>query len=112
MTDFGINHTDLRTLAAGLLSTAGADGAEAATVADILVWSDLAGRSTQGVWRLTVLLPRLRDGLIRSPCCPEFIRKTDGIAVMDGREGFGQYVGHVAMTGAIEQARSAGIGLV
>jgi LDH2 family malate/lactate/ureidoglycolate dehydrogenase len=107
-----IKHKDLRALAAGLLSSAGADASEAATVADILVWADLAGRSTQGVWRLTVLLPRLRDGFMRSPSSPEFIQTANGILLVDGHDGLGQYVGHLAMTRAIELARATGIGLV
>jgi ureidoglycolate dehydrogenase (NAD+) len=107
-----IQHKDLRDLAASLLSSAGADPAESARVADILVWADLAGRSTQGVWRLTVILPRLRDGFMRSPSSPEFIQKTDGILLVDGHDGFGQYIGHVAMARAIELARTTGVGLV
>src|SRR5256885_1941239 len=101
-----INHQDLRDLAAKLLTAAGTDALEAATIADVLVWADLAGRSTQGVWRLTVLLPRLRGGFVRSPCSPGFIQKTDAMVLVDGHDGFGQYVGHVAMARAIELARA------
>lgn len=106
-----VPHKDLRSFTASLLAAAGTTDDEAQIIADVLVWADLAGRNTQGVWRLTVMLPRLRDGLIRSPCAPEFSRQAEGIAVVDGHNGFGQYVGHVAMMKAIELARSRGIGM-
>jgi LDH2 family malate/lactate/ureidoglycolate dehydrogenase len=111
MIDRRINHKDLRDFAAKLLTAAGTDAQEASTIAEVLVWADLAGRSTQGVWRLTVLLPRLRGGFVRSPCSPNFTRKTDAIVSVDGHDGFGQYVGHVAMARAIELARAGGMGV-
>ena len=111
MTKARIDHKNLRDLAAQLLCGAGADAAEAAVIADNLVWADLAGRVTQGVWRLTVLLPRLRSGLIRSPCAPELIRKADSMVVVDGHDGFGPCVGSMAMMKAIELARGSGMGL-
>src|SRR5260370_35433676 len=49
---------------------------------------------------------------MRSPSSPEFIQKTDGILLVDGHDGFGQYIGHVAMARAIESARTTGVGLV
>src|SRR6266446_7575648 len=112
MMDRRINHKDLRDLVAGLLSSAGTETLEAAKVADILVWADLVGRSSQGIWRLKELLPRLRAGFIQSPCSPEFMQKSDGIVLVDGHNGFGRYVGHMAMSRAIELARRCGMGLV
>lgn len=111
MIDRRINHKDLRDLAAALLSAGGTDKSEVGTIADILVWTDLVGRSSQGIWRLKELLPRLRAGLIESPCSPKFTQKADGIVLVDGHNGFGRYVGHVAMSRAIELARRCGIGL-
>jgi LDH2 family malate/lactate/ureidoglycolate dehydrogenase len=106
-----INHKDLRDFAAALLSASGTDESEVGTIADILVWADLVGRSSQGIWCLKVLLPRLRAGFIQSPCSPEFTQKTDGVVLVDGHNGFGRYVGHVGMSRAIELARRCGIGL-
>jgi LDH2 family malate/lactate/ureidoglycolate dehydrogenase len=111
MIDRRINHKDLRDLAAALLSAGGTDESEVDTIADILVWADLVGRSSQGIWRLKELLPRLRAGLIESPCSPEFTQTRDGIVLVDGHNGFGRYVGHVAMSRAIELARRCGVGL-
>ena len=111
MIDRRINHKDLRDLAVALLSASGTDESEVGTIADILVWADLVGRSTQGIWCLKALLQRLRAGFIQSPCSPEFMQKTDGIVLVDGHNGFGRYVGHVGMSRAIELAQRCGIGL-
>ncbi|HEY4780195.1 MAG TPA: hypothetical protein VIH54_00155, partial [Chthoniobacterales bacterium] len=69
----------MRDLAVALLSASGTDESEVGTIADILIWADLVGRSTQGIWYLKTLLQRLRAGFIQSPCSPEFMQKTDGI---------------------------------
>jgi LDH2 family malate/lactate/ureidoglycolate dehydrogenase len=111
MIDRRINHKDLRDLAAALLSASGTDESEVGTIADILIWADLVGRSTQGIWCLKTLLHRLRAAFIQSPCSPEFTQRRDGIVLVDGHNGFGRYVGHVAMLRAIELARRCGIGL-
>ncbi|MEE3716407.1 Ldh family oxidoreductase [Tumidithrix elongata RA019] len=111
MAETRIDHQQLRNLASELLMAAGTDVSEATVIADNLVWADLMGRFTQGVWRLTVLLPRLRSGLIHSPCLPKFIQKADGVMIVDGNNGFGHYIGHVAMTKAIELAQCHGTGL-
>jgi LDH2 family malate/lactate/ureidoglycolate dehydrogenase len=111
MIDRRINHKDLRDLAVALLSAGGADESEVCTIADILIWADLVGRSTQGIWCLKTLLQRLHAGFIQSPCSPEFTQRRDGIVLVDGHNGFGRYVGHVGMLQAIELARRCGIGL-
>jgi LDH2 family malate/lactate/ureidoglycolate dehydrogenase len=111
MIDRKINHKDLRDLAAALLSASGTDESEVGTIADILIWADLVGRSTQGIWCLKTLLQRLQAGFIQSPCSPEFTQRTDSIVLVDGHNGFGRYVGHVTMSRAIELARRCGIGL-
>src|SRR5258708_28929094 len=111
MIDRRINHKDLRDLAAALLSASGTDESEVGTIADILIWADLVGRSTQGIWCLKTLLHRLRAGFIQSPCSPQFTQSRDGIVLVDGHNGFSRYVGHVAMLRAIEPARRCVIGL-
>jgi LDH2 family malate/lactate/ureidoglycolate dehydrogenase len=106
-----INHKALREFVAALLLANGTDQTESRTIADILVWTDLVGRSSQGTWRLKELLPRLRAGLIQSPCSPELTRKADGVLLVDGHNGFGRYVGHMAMLRTIELARRCGVAI-
>jgi LDH2 family malate/lactate/ureidoglycolate dehydrogenase len=93
------------------LSAAGADRREAPVIASALIWSDLIGRGNHGVWRLPAYLKRLQRGLIVSPCEPASTRPAPAVVLVDGRGGFGHYVGHVAMTRAIEVAAEQGIGV-
>lgn len=112
MTHGRINDKDLRAFAASLLTAAGTIPEEADITAKALVWADLVGRPTQGVWRLKEICPRVRRGLIRSPCEPEFIQTREGVFQVDGRNGSGRYVGHLGMEKAIETARRHGVCLV
>ncbi len=88
------------------------DASEAAIIARVFVWFDLVGRMTQGVWRLPVYLKRYRAGLIASPSQAEFERKSETTYILHGRNGFGQYLGHVAMEKAVALARKYGAGVV
>lgn len=99
----------LQLLATELLVAAGADEAEAAVVAEILVWGDLTERPNQGVWRLPVLCQRLRRRLYTSPCTSEVTMRTPSLGCVDAGNGLGHYVAHQAMLVAIEQAKQAGI---
>jgi LDH2 family malate/lactate/ureidoglycolate dehydrogenase len=76
------------------------------------VWTDLVGRHTHGVRRLPIYLKRFGLGLMRSPCNPQFTQKSTAIHMADGNGGFGQYLGHLAMSKAIDIANEHGIGLV
>lgn len=95
-----------------LLQKSKIDPKEASVIAEIFTWFDLAGRYTQGLWRLLAYLKRFQAGLIKSPCAPEFIQKSDTICIIDGHDGFGYYLGHIAMVHAIEMSRNYGLGLV
>jgi LDH2 family malate/lactate/ureidoglycolate dehydrogenase len=112
MTETKIDHKQLKEFTLQLLCASGGDVTEAEIVADVLVWSNLVGRESQGVWRLKELLPSLRSGAISSPCYPDFMQKTDSVVVMDAHHGFGRYAGQVAMQKSIEMARQFGVGLV
>jgi LDH2 family malate/lactate/ureidoglycolate dehydrogenase len=95
-----------------VLLAAGVDPREAPIIADVFVWFDLIGRHAQGVERLPVYLKRLELGLIVSPCYPELVRKSDAIYLLNGNDGFGHYLGHVAMSRAIDIAAERGVGVV
>ena len=107
-----IGHEELRKVICSVLRAGGTDATEATVVADVLVWNQLAGRCTQGVERFPVYLKRYLRGLIKSPCHPEYVRQKDTICVVSGNDGFGQYLGHIAMSEAIDLAEQHGVGLV
>jgi ureidoglycolate dehydrogenase (NAD+) len=112
MSEIRIAHKSLRRFALDLILASGADPEEAEIIADAYLWTDLVGRHTQGISRLPVYLKRLRLGLIKSPCRPDFIKHAEAVCIVDGHDGFGLYLGHVAMQKATEIAREYGIGSV
>jgi LDH2 family malate/lactate/ureidoglycolate dehydrogenase len=102
----------LTAFAEEMLAAAGADREQAAAVAEVLVWSDSVGRSNQGVWRLPILCKRLSAGLFRCPCRPRIDDRAPALALMDGDNGIGHFVGRVAADLAIERAARHGVAAV
>ena len=91
---------------------AGVDPKEAAVLAKVLVWSDMISRPEQGVWRLPTYLKRFKHGLIRSPCHAYTATRRKAVSLVDGRNGFGQVIGQLAMRRAIRLATDFGVGVV
>ncbi len=94
------------------LVAAGADQTEAQLQAEIMSWSDCAGRDTQGIWRLPMMVERLQKKLHHSPANIQIKLVAPAVATMDGDAGLGYVVAHKAMSKAIEIAQSQGIGCV
>lgn len=107
-----IAHAELLAFARAALRAAGACEAQARAVAEVLVWSDLAGRASQGVWRLPILVERLKQGGIRGDARPRFEPRAPGVGVVHGAGGAGHHVATVAMAHAIALARANGTGAV
>jgi ureidoglycolate dehydrogenase (NAD+) len=112
MNSIKVDHKILQKFVYNILCASGVDSKEAAIIAGVIVWIDLVGRYAQGVGRLHVYLKRLPNDLIKSPCHPEFKQKSDTIYLLNGNDGFGHYLGHIAMSKAIDTADQHGIGLV
>ncbi len=112
MTIHKVQHQELQKFVINLLRNQGVSGEEAEIIARHLVWNDMVGRYNHGTSRLPAYLKRLEQGLISSPCNPQFEVKSNAVTVIHGNDGFGQYLGHIGMTKAIEAADAHGIGLV
>ncbi len=95
-----------------LLEKAGCDNEQGDRFVEALIWSDLVGRSMHGVWRLPAYLARLEAKLIKCPCTPTLRSDRQAVAVMDGDQGLGHFVGYEAMNCAIGKARKFGLGAV
>ena len=102
----------LTTFAEEVLAASGADQEQASAVAEVLVWSDSVGRANQGVWRLPILCKRLSAGLFRCPCQLRIVDRAPAVALIDGDNGMGHFVGRVAADVAIERAASHGVAAV
>jgi ureidoglycolate dehydrogenase (NAD+) len=107
-----VSWESLQRFACQLLCSAGVAEQEADLVASGLVWADLVGRHTHGVERLAIYLKRFRHGLISSPCNAEFIRHSETISTLRGNNGFGHYLGQIAISRPIEIAGRHGLGVV
>ena len=90
----------------------GAADRQASVLADVLVWSDLVGRSSYGVSRLPILCERLGQNAINGGSNPQFSQKAPAMGILDGDGGSGHYVGDIAMRRAVELARGNGVGCV
>ncbi len=112
MSSIKIDHKTLQKFTFDILCASGVDSKEATIIAGVFVWFDLIGRYAQGVGRLHVYLKRLPNNLIKSPCHPEFDQKCDTIHLLNGNDGFGHYLGHIAMSKAIDIADQHGVGIV
>ena len=107
-----ISHVELKNFVLQLLGKVGALNGQSRVFAEALVWSDLIGRPTHGVWRLPSYLRRIEEKLINCPCRPRLHAGGPAVALLDGDEGLGHYVGHRAMLVAIDRAAEFGIGAV
>ncbi|MCH7963385.1 MAG: Ldh family oxidoreductase [Bacteroidetes bacterium] len=112
MSSIKIDHKTLKKFTFDILCSTGVDPKEATIIAGVFVWCDLFGRYTQGIWRIPVYIRRFKKGLISSPCNYKIEQKSEVMALIDGNSAFGQYIGHVAMSMAINLAEQFGVGVV
>lgn len=101
-----------RRFALDVLAKAGAAPVDAAIMADALLWADLRGRHSQGLFRLPNTVKRLSRGLIRSPAAFKWIPAAPAAQILDAADGLGQVAGRRGMERAIELARAQGVGVV
>ena len=112
MDDLRVFDKELEKFVLNILCASGVDPSESEIISKVLVWTELIGRTGHGVIRLPIYLKRFEKELIKSPCQPEFYRKSSAIQLLKGKDGFGQFLGHCAMSKAVEIADKHGIGLV
>lgn len=101
---------DLRTLVAGIFAARGASPADAATVADSLVWANLRGIDSHGVSRAPRYLELFDKGLSAADAVPTVERPRSAIAIVDAHTAPGPVALVKAADEAITGARDAGIG--
>ena len=104
--------TDLSDYLLRLFDALGLDQAQAQSVAKNMIWSELVGRDNFGLIRIPVHVKRLEHGVLNATCNPSFVKSGSGSGSLDGDNGFGYYVGEVAMNQAVELAENNGIGIV
>jgi LDH2 family malate/lactate/ureidoglycolate dehydrogenase len=101
---------DLRTLVAGIFTARGASPADAATVADTLVWANLRGVDSHGVSRVPRYLELFDKGESVADAVPTVERPRSAIAIIDAHAAPGPVALTRAADEAVKGAREAGVG--
>src|SRR5690606_24216237 len=103
---------DLEAFLVRAFETLGVPGADARTVAGLMVEADLLGYETHGVFRLRQYVNRLRDGGCNPAARIAIATEAAATAVIDGDNGLGHLALKSACDLAMAKARTAGIGWV
>jgi LDH2 family malate/lactate/ureidoglycolate dehydrogenase len=101
---------DLKALVAGIFAARGSRPADAATVADALVWANLRGVDSHGVSRVPRYLELFDKGESVAGAVPTVERPKAAIAIVDAHAAPGPVALNTAADEAIKGAEVAGIG--
>ena len=85
---------------------------DSASIAEVLLESDLMGIESHGLQRLIMYYGGIQVGRIDPKAQIRVVRETPVSALIDGDDGFGHVAGKMAMQMAIDKAKQSGIGLV
>src|SRR5215471_16318501 len=101
---------DLRALVEGIFRARGARPADAATIADALVWANLRGIDSHGVSRVPRYLELFDKGESRAGAVPVVERPRAAIAIIDAHAAPGPVALTLAADAAVGAARECGVG--
>ena len=90
----------------------GSESVEAHLVADQLVAANLAGHDSHGVGMLPSYVGGALAGTLNVNRHATVVTDSGPVLLLDGNRGFGQVMGHEAMTAAVERATTHGVALV
>ena len=107
-----IPRTDLIDLMTALLLDAGMAEDDSALVVDHLIFAEMSGKASHGVFRLMGIVDRLRAGKNRGKAAPSLLLDLPSLGLIDGGDRIGLVAGHAATTTAIRKARDSGIAFV
>ncbi len=101
---------DLRALVAGIFTARGTREADAAAVADALVWANLRGIDSHGVSRVPRYIELFEAGEAVADAVPTVTRPRAAIAIVDAHAAPGPVAMNSAADEAVAAARECGIG--
>jgi LDH2 family malate/lactate/ureidoglycolate dehydrogenase len=99
----------LRTFATNLFTAAGMDADKAATVAELLIQTDMLGRRTHGLAMAVSYLAGIAKGTMRTTGQPTVIKDTGATVVWDGDYLPGQWLMSQAIDLAMPRAAKLGV---
>jgi len=106
-----IGHEELSRFIGDALKAKGASAADAAVVAEGLVWANLRGVDGHGVSRLPLYLKMIERGEIDPHARPRLVGDRAATFTLDGGRGFGPVAMMQAIAIAAERARNFGVSL-
>jgi LDH2 family malate/lactate/ureidoglycolate dehydrogenase len=106
-----VSADDLRRFTKSIFVRAGMADADAATVAEVLVWADLRGVESHGVSRISMYLRLIDDGDLNLRPAIKTRSETGAMVVVDADRAAGPVAMTMAMGSAVRKARDAGVGL-
>src|SRR5258706_1824665 len=112
MDEMIIDSSALTALVGAIVRAAGSEEREAQRVAENLVAANLAGHDSHGVGMLPRYIEVLLAGDLKPNASVTIELDTGPLLRLNGNEGYGQTIGHQAMTLGIERARKHGVCLV
>jgi LDH2 family malate/lactate/ureidoglycolate dehydrogenase len=101
----------LRHFTKNIFVRAGMADADAATVAEVLVWADLRGVESHGVSRISMYLRLIDDGDLNLTPAIKIRTETAAMLLVDADRAAGPVAMTMAMGAAVRKARDAGVGL-
>jgi ureidoglycolate dehydrogenase (NAD+) len=104
-----VGHEELGRFIRDALTAKGASAADAAIVAEGLVWANLRGVDGHGVSRLPFYLKMIERGEIDPKVRPHLTQDRAATFVLNGGHGFGPVAMMQAVAIATERARTAGV---
>jgi LDH2 family malate/lactate/ureidoglycolate dehydrogenase len=102
----------LTAFCSGVLERLNVSSADAQITAKVLVEADLRGIDSHGVARLRRYVSGLQQGVMKPNAKPKVVHETLCTATVDGNDGLGQPISHMAMQLAISKARKHHLGFV
>ena len=102
----------LVSIVAAIVEGGGSSAAEASTIAERLVDSNLVGHDSHGVVRVGKYLEWMHSGWVVANQAPSIVFESDTIAIVDGNRGFGQVVGEFATKFGVAKAAKTGIAMI
>ena len=102
----------LKRIVSTILEKGQSSNNESQVVADHLVRANLAGHDSHGVGMLPKYVKMIKAKLLFPNQEPEIVKTNGSIMMLDGKRGYGQAVGKIAMEQAIEKCRETGLVLM
>lgn len=102
---------ELTRIVTRIFAAAGSSPEEAACIARHLVDSDLVGHESHGVLRVIRYVQFLQKGDVVANATPEIVVDTPTALAVDGRMGYGQVIGELAIDRLAAKAKAAGVAI-